>query len=533
MERKILVSLAGYVLLALSLSALIFPFNAVLTPDGAHYGRMGANFFLGRGLTSNYGEPYLLHAPFYGILAGAVNLLVRDLGLSLRLVSLASFSLTVIPVFLLARDLYGTKAAHWTSLLFATHGFLLVYSNLAASDPLFYLLIYTLLYGAHRLIQRETAGPVLPALFFGGIGGLAYLTRFEGVLHFTLLLTALFFFMRKPLRSRSLFAALALATFFLVCSPYVYYVFEKTGRWRSVSTLFETGVTARALDVAHLRQYDEVKKIFHGLAEDHRRLEMDRRIENFDLFETLRKNDGALLKSAARTLAARITGFLQYLYGGFGLILVMISWFSGPWGPRRRRSEVLMGLYLLPFLPFLITIYEVRRYLMILPLFLLWSGNGLEQLRISIRANFPSGKRLSILVPGLVLLVFACGSAWYLSRALTKVESLEGYRRLGAWMKENLPEVEREGVAAENPYLHFYSGANYLKLPYVKRFEDLRDYLEHHRTKYFVVGDDLDPPLTESFGFLLDEKRPPPAGIVRRFTVEGEKKLILYEVLRR
>ena len=487
---------------------------------------------MGRGLSSNFGEPYLLHAPLYGILAGAVNFIVRDLGLSLRLVSLTAFSLTVIPIFLVARDLYSSKAAHWAALLFATHGFLLVYSNLAVSDNFFLLLIYTLLYGAHRLIQRETTAPLplLPALFFGGVGGLAYLTRFEGILHFALLVTALFLLMRKPLRSRGLFLGLALAAFTLVCSPYVYYVFKNTGRWRPVSTLFETGVTARALDVNHPGQYGEVKKILHGLAEDHERLEMDRRIENFNLFKSLRENDNALLKSAPRTLAARITGFVQYLYGGLGLILVAVSWFSGPWGPGRRRSEMLICLYLLPFLPFLISIYEVRRYLMILPLFLLWSGNGLEQLRISAELNFSWGKKLSFLVPGLVLLVFISGSVWYLSRSLTNIEPLEEYRKLGSWMKQNLPDIERERVAAESPYLHFYSGANYLKLPYMKAFDDLRDYLIHHKTKYFLVGSDLDFPLSESFGFLLEERNAPPSGVVPLYTVEGKRKIILYEV---
>ena len=195
---------------------------------------------------------------------------------------------------------------------------------------------------------------------------------------------------------------------------------------------------------------------------------------------------------------------------------------------------MLFFFFLLPFLAYGFIVFEPRYYFSYFPILLVWVAAGLEAFRNWLKESFGFGEKQTVWVASGVCLFLVLASGVYLQSRLSSVNPPLYHKELGLWMKKNLPRIEDETVVARPPYVNFYTGARMLRdpyLPYVEKFEDFLVYLIHHKARYFVVGEDLEYPVLESYRFLLDETQPPPAGISRVHTVKGEKKLILYEVL--
>lgn len=516
-----------YMILAFSLSAALLPFNYFPTPDGVNYARVGQNFFAGRGLRSNLNEVYTLHPPFYSLLIGAADLFLRDLEFSGHFVSMLAFALTLLPLFLLARDIYSERAAHWASLLYLSHGFVLIYSNMMLSENLFTLLLIFELYLAHSLI-RGGGQAMLRSAGMGMAGGLAYLTRPEGLL-FSLAMGLAFLLLARETRAeKARGGILFLFAFLVFFLPYQHFVRQSTGE-KNLSRLVPYSVIERSLGLSHSGDWLEVKKMYHGLNEEKTRLKIEELARDFDWLDYLRRDNFHLLRSAFFSLGVRALELNSYLFGGAGYFLLGACFFAFPWDPNRKRSELLLLLFLLPFASYLFTNFMVRRYLVIFPVLLIWVGQGLEVTRNWARGSFGLSHRASLALNLILCLALALPSAGYLRRSLTQADLPFAQKEMGLWLKENRPGIEKETVAAEHPYLHFFSGAQFLRLPYVQNLEDLRRYLNHHGARYFAVGDDLDEPLKSAYRFLFDETRAP-AGFLPIHTVRGKRKVLVYQI---
>ncbi len=518
-----------YFLLAFGVSVWLLKAGHPLTDDGTNYLRMAEHLITGQGVSINLGEIFTLDPPFYSVVTGLASLFFsRNLEFAGGFVSSLSFSLTLIPLFLLSRSIYGGKSAHWTCLLFLTNGFLLVYSYLILTEPLFTFLIITLLYQFHEAIQREKIG-VFRAVMLGLTGGIAYLTRPEGFLFYGVGLASFLLLSPQPFRARFRTIIPALAVFLLFLLPYLKLVHQDTKAWQ-LSGGVVPELIRRQLDVSHPDQYREVKKIDEGLSRDKKRLKIDELAEEFSVVRYLTAGNFAILKSIPQTLLYRILEFNKYLFGGLGLLFMGACFLGAPWDTRRKRSECLLLFYLVPFLAHLFVYFIQKRYLPIYPIFLLWIGHGIEVLRNWTRRSFQTGEKKSIAVALGVCLFLAFPSFAYVRRHLGSSPVPAEHQEMGLWMKRHIPKIAEEKLATRRPFISFYAGANYLWLPYVDRFEDLLIYMKHQKAKYFVVSDDLDSPTIDSYRFLLDESLPPPSGLSRVHLVKGSWKVILYEV---
>lgn len=520
---------AGYGLLAFALGSLLLPFADYVTSDGVAYLRLAENLFAGKGVSVNAGEPYVRHSPFYSFLAGGANLFWRNLEFSGHFISILSFSLTVIPLFFLTKEIYSERAARWAGFLFATNGFLLSHSYLIMTESLFTLFLFTQLWGFHRLIQGGRLRGS-SAFLLGLVGGLGYLTRPEGLLFYGAGLGSFLFLGTHPFGAKIRFCLLLGALFLAFVLPYARFVSRVMGHLEFGGQGREV-LIKRQLDFAHPGRYGEVKKIYGRLGDDKKKLKMEELVERFSLPYYLKADRFALIRGGLSSIVPRLLEFNNYFFAGLGFLFTGASCLGIPWDAKRKRSEFLLTAFSLCFLPYLFLLFYPRRYFPLLAIFLMGMGNGVDLFTRWMRETFKrSENKLSWVSPGLCLLL-ALPSAWYLGHVHRHGDFPSEDKALGLWMKKNIPAIGQEGVASQAQFVNFYSGSKIVTLPSVEKFEDFLNYMAYKKAKYFVVSDDFEESLKESYGFLLDETKSPPPGISRRKVWRGEKKkMILYEI---
>ena len=150
-------------------------------------------------------------------------------------------SLAVVPLFAIARDMVGRRAATVAGLLLACIPYFIVEHSEVMSEGLFHFLYATSLALAWRGATR--ASPTAYALC-GFVGGLAYLTRPEGVYCAAAQvgLTAMALAAEKRWRIAA-FSLGALAIWAAVAAPLLVWYRAETGRW----TVTKRGSVIRAM----------------------------------------------------------------------------------------------------------------------------------------------------------------------------------------------------------------------------------------------------------------------------------------------
>jgi len=268
------IALPGIVLLALLLRLPGILAHPVLLTESTTYARISANLLAGHGYVGIIGEPDWFVPPFYPLLMAGIGWIMGgDTALAGRLISLLLGSLLTLPVYALARDMYGRQAGAWAALLVALHPLLMLYGSLAWSETTYAFLIacgLALLWSVlHRMIRDGTAiaqgarsvetGPktglrtsfleneTFTAFVVGVCFGLAYLTRNEGAIYAALtaalvmLVAALIAWQRgrvDPASSlvsgtfrRGLLLTMAVTVgFLLLFLPYVTFISRQLGR---------------------------------------------------------------------------------------------------------------------------------------------------------------------------------------------------------------------------------------------------------------------------------------------------------------
>jgi 4-amino-4-deoxy-L-arabinose transferase-like glycosyltransferase len=146
------------VALALRLIVMGFAFKIQLDPSQDHWvfgwetGRVARSIATGRGFSSPYSEPTgptALIPPVYTyVLAGVFKLLgVYSTSSALAILTLNNLfsSLTCVPVFLIARRIFGTRAAIWAGWIWAFFPYSIALSNVVVWETSLTTLLVTLL----------------------------------------------------------------------------------------------------------------------------------------------------------------------------------------------------------------------------------------------------------------------------------------------------------------------------------------------------------------------------------------------------
>jgi len=194
--------------------------------DSAAYGFMARDFLKGdfiKGLSSP------LH-PFYPFLISLVSPDTGHVEIAGRLISLVFGTLTLIPVYYLAREIVGQKGAIFSGLFYSFHPYLVTYSGMLLSEATYWGMLTLSIYFFWAGLKQSGVLRVTISAFFLA---LAYLTRPEG---FGYLIVFLIWIMiydglkRGWLKKLGLIGALILPLFILTI-PYLIHVHRETGQW--------------------------------------------------------------------------------------------------------------------------------------------------------------------------------------------------------------------------------------------------------------------------------------------------------------
>ena len=156
---------------AIRLAYLLITRRAIDMPDAIHYLAMAGQFASGDFLGFDDNLPLL-----YSLLGAAAHLVFRNWEHAFWAVSLIASALLVVPVYLLAREMHGRRAAWTVALLVACWPWLVDYGSRIAPEALSVTLFFSSIWLLYRAIEHGGAYVyVAPVSFF-----LLHLTRPEG-----------------------------------------------------------------------------------------------------------------------------------------------------------------------------------------------------------------------------------------------------------------------------------------------------------------------------------------------------------------
>jgi len=359
------------------------------------------------------------------------------------------------------------------------------------SEGPYLLLVMSALWLALAAARRDRWARLLGALGAGGLTGLAYLTRPEGISYAAVFLPLLVLsglggwamVRRRRLAPRGLRNAASLALAFglglaVFVVPYVDYLHTHTGRWELTAKARDASLDAwRAVAEHDRRARDE---IFYELDDDGVSFVAGR----YTLAELVEDDPsgyagivGVNVHTAVSELAvARMVPFPVWELIPLPLLLVG-AWAA--WRSRRRSGvpAVLATGLLAAIVP--LTFFVQPRYLTpVAAVACVFVGLGL--------ATFPQRRRTAAWGVAAVLLAFSLiGGLGGIHHFLEPREQVE-HRRVGEWLNENTPPGTR--VMTRNLVVDYYADRVMVPMPYATMPELLR-FARAHGVDYIVADE--------------------------------------------
>ena len=156
---------------------LIVRWNADLNFDGEVYISAARKYAAGM-----YREGLAIYPmPLYPYLISLTHRIIPNWILAGRLISYFSMTLTVIPLYLLSKDIFNHRAAFWSCIAFMLLPETLLHSNSVMRDPPFFLLAMCAVYFAQKALQSKRLVHLFGSALFTW---LSTLFRIEGLIIF-------------------------------------------------------------------------------------------------------------------------------------------------------------------------------------------------------------------------------------------------------------------------------------------------------------------------------------------------------------
>lgn len=432
------------------------------------------------------------HPPVYPLLIGLVSLLVPDFELAGRIVSMVMGSLIVVPVYLLAVELFDRRVGVMACLLAMVWSSLRMWSGEVMSQATYITLMLLgswLLWHAFRKRSgcRAAAGGLVMAL--------AYLTRPEALITFAAVTLVLLLVSLAGGISRQRLAGLILAGcggFALLFTPYLFLLHQATGHWQL------TGKTGMALADA--------------LSDYLGRPDMKREagFQSLGFLDVIRMYPDFVKANFLKNLRETWHAMLPPAFWG----LAVLGFMAGGW----RMEKVWERLFLLatfaPLTVIVIFFFIGPEYLQpYLPALFLWTGQGLLQLEWLVIGRLSTGgpspwKNLLARVPVAlgavaiiagVLLVRQIPSDRNKPYHFSDDGARYDHKRIGLLLKEHLPPGVR--IMSRSGRIGYYAERERVDMPQAS----LAEIIVTARTsgaRYIVVDGTL-PDLRPQLGVLF------------------------------
>jgi len=522
------------ILLALAVRLLAATTNFVIGTDEAAYLTLAQNLAAGRGFTLDGLHPHTEFDPGYPLVVSAIYRLTDfhfppatchlPLGTCLEFpaqINLLLGGLVVLPVYLLARKMYGEAVARRAGLLTALLPALtLSVPNFGASSEQVYMVclwlgLLALWSGLDETRRRRAWG------FFALAGlafGWAHLTRWEGAIYLPIgMAWAGWAVWQSPGARLQATGKLLLfvCAFAVVAVPYGIYLEKAQGTW------FSSKATTQQLQGEAVATDDPL--VWEREYGDY----VQARAEPNGVtawIESLWANRDAEIRLYLRNWLLQVTlPFKSISFLALGWMPFMILDGLKRWrapGEARQRVYFLSALAPLAFFP--IAFVDPRYLLPLTPIALIWAAGGLTVAETWLRTRLPRlPHHLLIALVGLIFAVTSLLGPFLISQPTE-------YKALGEWMRAN-GVTGGETVLARKRQVPFYAEAQWEWLP-LANLDGVLSYARDHHARYFVIDERTVPTLRPELAFLLDPAQAP-ATLRVVHIIEGKQKIVLYEIV--
>ncbi|HNT06422.1 MAG TPA: glycosyltransferase family 39 protein, partial [Anaerolineae bacterium] len=374
-------------LAAISLWAATVRLFAVLQParivwgDEPSYLWLGRNWLTGLGYSFT-GYPDVHHSPGYPLLSGLVYLVTHNLELASDICYVLFGTLLIVPIYLLAKELYGRSVGYIAALFVATYPAISTAPALwgTFTEPPYYFFVYA---GLLLVLLAMRRGKSLAFLLAGASMGFAYLIRPEAIAYLAvgagiLLLVWLF---EKKLFTRQVWVGLGLygLGFLVFFLPYAYFVFRQTGAWMVSEKAGVTFVTCIGLSEGDTAAFDRAT---WGL--DSTGLEVfffSRESYHVNMLDVIRAYPSEfvqlVMRNTRRFLGTLLSTPMLTIYL---LPLMGVAFFRSAWSKARAKGELLLIASLTPVLVFVLFFIQDRYIATLLPALVIWLALGAYEL---------------------------------------------------------------------------------------------------------------------------------------------------------
>ncbi|MBC7237205.1 MAG: glycosyltransferase family 39 protein [Chloroflexi bacterium] len=494
----------------------------VIRWDEPDYLWLGKNLLSGQGYQIN-GVAELHYTPLFPILAGSVYWLTGDpeLGSAFWYVSLGA--LMTLPIYGIARRLYGPRVALVAVLLVAIFPALssaILYWG-TMTEPLFLFLVYNGVWASLVALESDRlwAWALCGALF-----ALAYLSRPEGLVWFIafgLLLVGRRLLHRRPGRWRTLGRlALYVGAFALLAAPYAVFLWQQTDSFMLTGKLAITHDIGRAVLERNPVLYDQVTA---SLDEQGEILWWSPRRFQKSILDIVREDPQGFVERTWRN-AQQMKGqlFASTIFPLFLFAPILLGWFRHPWTRPRLWGEAVLWFGVLPVLSFLPFHVEVRFFAPAIPALLIWLAAGAGELAswaadtlwnwrrgrpVVVDARWMSWhSRALALICALLVLLIGFVHVRTIRRGLQDLPF--AHKEVGLWLREHTaPDAS---IMSRDLAVSLYAQRGFVASPRAE-YEQWLDYARRKGATHVVVDERELRVLRPYLAFLLDIAHPPSA----------------------
>jgi 4-amino-4-deoxy-L-arabinose transferase-like glycosyltransferase len=516
-EKRNLIFLLG---LALALRILLYKWTYLIAVDGTgFYLKPAQSFASGRwmdGLAVGY-------HPIYPMLVASFSKVLGDFELSGQMVSILFGTLTVIPIYYLARDAFGPWTALTSSLFLAILPRHVALSADFLSDPTYtFFFISAVWLGWEALVVGDWK-----IIFLAGLAtGLTYLTRPEGI--GVLLVLGPWLLFRRirsegwVYRRNGCAAFILLFSFLLVALPYILYLRSYTGAW----TISRKPAVDRVVVLIKRKLFFQKPKVAKATAEfDHiiQRLGQRSQVPAGGLSRWLR-GLGTFSKLFVETCHPLI--FLLFI---IGLVRRRID---PHWGKGEGFLLSILCLYALVLYGLSSVSYISHRYfLSLVALSVIWGGRGLLELHGWLQGRTFWGKWEGIRIRAAtgMLILTAMTVAIVLPMTIHPQRAgKQGRKEAGLWIKNH--STSSPSIYTDMVRVNYYAGGRMILLGEEKiSYPEIVERARREGADFLVISDKKIESICPRF---FQVRRPQDLEEVFRTDRGGWETIIVYRVLR-
>jgi hypothetical protein len=309
--------------------------------------------------------------------------------------------------------------------------------------------------------------------------------------------------------------------FFISSSPYLVFLHNQTGQW----TLSEKG----GYNLKYIKDFNEdplkYEEKMSGLTDNGTRIKgeffLSNEMEKVDSFNYVIQHSNEIAKRYTINLSIVYSRTINSVLPPLLIFLTGYGLFRRKWTKERFKKE----LYLIVIIIYPLLLYPVfgieNRYLLpILPIAIIWSANGINELQDWLNQTTTDLKidrlRQGFIFKNIVFIVISLSLIPMIALIPFYFYSDQPveHKTAGLWMKENEP-LKPVIMEAKRPYVAFYAEGTHIPMPYAN-YTEMMKYAKHHNVNYIIIDEIETTKVRPQLAFLLDETKAP----------EGELKLI-------